>query len=50
MIVAFFVATYDYMLVDKQGSPIPQPPPLNRNNMAASKPDTPLYLKYERRN
>ncbi|KAG4435810.1 hypothetical protein IFR05_008702 [Cadophora sp. M221] len=49
MIVAFFVATYDYTLVDKQGLAIPQPPPLNRNNMAASKPDTPLYLKYERR-
>ncbi|KAH7305715.1 cytochrome P450 [Rhexocercosporidium sp. MPI-PUGE-AT-0058] len=49
MIVAFFVATYNYNLVDKQGSPIPQPPPLNRNNKAASKPDTTILLKYERR-
>ncbi|KAK0123737.1 hypothetical protein ONS95_008744 [Cadophora gregata] len=49
IIVAFFVATCDFTLADKHGSPVPQPPPLNRNNTAAMKPDIPLHLKYVRR-
>ncbi|KAH7377493.1 hypothetical protein BKA64DRAFT_648972 [Cadophora sp. MPI-SDFR-AT-0126] len=49
MIVVFFVVAQDYTPVDKQGLPIPRLPPLGRNKKTASKPDTPLFLKYEKK-
>jgi len=40
-----FLAMFDYELSDAQGNPAP-PPKANPNADHATKPDTPIYLKY----
>ncbi|KAF1815451.1 cytochrome P450 6A1 [Eremomyces bilateralis CBS 781.70] len=46
IIIAFFVATFDFQLVDEQGYPKMAWPETDRNEHAAHKPRTPVRLKY----
>jgi hypothetical protein len=50
MTTAFWVANFDYKLCDKDGNLTRSPPnPIDRNKHSASKPEPPVYLKYEPR-
>jgi hypothetical protein len=49
MITAFFIATFDYELVDKDGHRVHNTPPVNFNSHTAEKPAQRVYLKYKQR-
>jgi len=46
LITAYFFAAFDFELVDKNGKPLPQPPMVDFNSYAASKPHSRPHLKY----
>ena len=49
VIVAFFCATFDFELCDKDGNSTDKLPEPNRQAYSAHKPPTKIYLKYTRR-
>jgi hypothetical protein len=49
MITAFFLATFDYELTDKNGTRVYDPPPVDYNSHTAAKPQQRVYLKYKQR-
>ena len=49
IIIAFFLATFDYELTDRAGSPLAETPSVGFNGHAATKPSPPVYLKYTQR-
>lgn len=46
IIIAHFISMFDVSLSDEVGNPVKEPPAVNFNKPSASKPDTPIYLKY----
>jgi hypothetical protein len=49
IIITFFLATFDYELTDRAGSPPAETPSMGFNGHAAAKPSPPVYLKYTQR-
>ncbi|KAG9236781.1 cytochrome P450 [Amylocarpus encephaloides] len=49
IITAFFLATFDYELTDKSGTPVPKTPPVDFNGHSAQKPSQRVFLKYKQR-
>ena len=49
LITAFWLAMFDYELVDKAGNPTSEIPLININDVTAHKPSNTKYLKYWRR-
>lgn len=47
VIIAHFISMFDMELSDKNGNPVKEPPPVNFNKPSASKPDTPIHIKYK---
>jgi hypothetical protein len=46
LITAYFLATFNCDLTDKNGTPLAQAPTVNFNNYSASKPESRPHLKY----
>jgi hypothetical protein len=46
---AFFLATFDYTLADKNGNTVYETPPVDFNGHSAQKPAQRVYLKYQKR-
>jgi hypothetical protein len=49
IIIAHFISMFDFELSDKHGNPKTETPKVNLNRPSASKPDTPIYIKYKAR-
>ena len=49
IIVAFFLAYFDFKLCDKDGRPSDKLPRVDVNGLSAAKPNSQVYLKYELR-
>ncbi|KAM0815388.1 putative Cytochrome P450 6A1 [Seiridium cardinale] len=50
LIIAYFVAEYDFELSDAQGNATSErPPPVNRNQNQAQKPSRPVFIRYSPR-
>ncbi|KAL8281305.1 hypothetical protein RQP46_006339 [Phenoliferia psychrophenolica] len=49
MILAYFVAKFDFQLTDAGGKALASLPPLDENAHSAVKPTTPVFLKYTQR-
>jgi len=49
IIIATFVAMFDYTLEDVNGKTIQGPPPVDRSGHASAKPATPMRLRYKLR-
>lgn len=49
LIVAFFLAYFDFELTDKHGDAMKETSSVNRNEHTASKPRDPMYLQYKLR-
>jgi hypothetical protein len=43
--MAFFLATYEFELCDREGKVINEAPRFNVNNQNAAQPDEPAYLR-----
>jgi hypothetical protein len=46
IIIAFFLAMFDYELTDQAGIPLKETPPVDFNGHSAMKPNSPVYFKY----
>lgn len=49
IIGAYFLARFDYEVVDAKGAPIAELPPLDRNVHSTGKPPVRSYLRYWKR-
>ena len=49
IILAFFLAMFDFELTDKVGNPVKETPPVDFNAPSAVKANPRVYLKYSRR-
>lgn len=49
IIVAFFLAMFDFGLSDEEGNPVDSPPPVDLNMYSSWKPDDPIFLKLRAR-
>ena len=49
MMLATFLATYDFKLCDKNGAELTEVPEVDLNKHSAHKPKQKVYIKYERR-
>lgn len=49
IIIAIFVAMFDFSLEDIAGKPMDSPPPVDRSQHGSSMPKTPMRLRYKLR-
>lgn len=50
LILAYFLAMFDFELSDSEGNPSTEhPPPIDRNQIQAQKPSRTQYLRYKLR-
>ena len=49
LITVFWMATFDYELVDKEGRPTAKIPKSDQNGFSAHKPEPKIYFKYKLR-
>jgi sterol 14-demethylase len=50
LIMAYFMAQFEWELADKHGNPSREMPPMpDRNEHSAQKPKVPVYLRYRLR-
>lgn len=49
VIIALWLAIFDFELCDEEGSPVDSPPPIDLNQYSSWKPDEPVFIKLQPR-